>query len=153
MKPGLEWFNTSDSGLHSWGSSLRRRYRAPLGGHMFLCCFCSCCPPLGWSQVMHFSRGGADAYKTPTFPSLQNQKVVSSLSSPPFPPSVQGSLYLPGRWSHFSPPTPSPSGCWEPDTACSMGTEGTWDDPSPPCSSLGSASVFLSVLILVLLQK
>lgn len=33
----------------------------------------------------HISAGGSDDYKTPTFPSLQNQKVVASFASPPFP--------------------------------------------------------------------
>lgn len=136
-----------NAALHAWGSSLRRRYRAPLSEHM----------SLGWSQVMHFCRGregvgGVMTVKHPSSLPCKTKRLRLPLLLLPFP-SAHGSLHLPGHCSHWSRPTPSPSSCWEPNAAFSVGTVGTWDDSSSPYSSLGSASVFLSVLILVLFQN
>lgn len=107
---GLAWggFNMPNTAAHPWGSALRRKYRAPAGEHMSLCCFCICCPRLSWSEAMHFSWGGRGWQNTHVpCPSLHNQRAAASVASPPFPhcprQSVCPTALLPFLSSHIIP--------------------------------------------------
>lgn len=110
-------------------------------------CFLS----LGWSQLPHFI-WGVDDYKTLVFPPQKKQKTAAFWPHLPFP-SAHGGLYLPSHpiSSHSISSHPVP--LLGAQQCLFHGTVGTWEDSSPLCSSLGSASVFLSALIPALLQK